>query len=412
MDKSSIECSPMTPFLIVSNEICYQLTLVTVVVALAFMASKCSYNVLRQWRTKLTILVLGCDPIGLTTVLIAAKSCKTSKIILLEEKSRKFLVAQPQQVALDARSVQFLKRLDVDFDNIEGCWQDERFCTPLGVLQEYLFSLIERQNVNMEVRLHTKLSKSIIDSLCLSKQRTLIVVCDSSSANWSTLLSINDEFVQESCKLYGAVAKLERMDQQQIPTPEITVNRLNLDLSAYDGEFCIPDSSRLTFHLKIFGTLRHRIIALVCPKSDSNLLRQLRMTANPWIMRNIFQESYNAYRLKTEPRLTDAATRNVKCSHRLFEVKLSYRRENVLFIEEDNIVITMEGHAARSLNLNSGLGVNLGIRALENMNNFITNVSHSDSSAAILETLIRKNKSAIKTSEDFIRGGIHTVMYC
>ncbi|XP_077993173.1 uncharacterized protein LOC144447141 [Glandiceps talaboti] len=274
----------MSPFLILSNTICYQLTFSTIIVVVIFTACRCCYNTIRKWRAKVTVLVLGSDPIGLTAVLIAAYSKKTSRIILVEQKSRNFLIGQSQQVALDTRSVQFLKTFNVDFDNIEGCWQGERFCTPLGVLQEYLLGLIERHQDKIEVKLSTKFSKSMLDNLCKQKQRTLTIICDDSSPSWSTLLNIDDEYIQSSCKLYGAVAKLERMEQKQIPTPEKTVSRLNLDLSAYGGDFASPESAQLTFHLKIFGTLRHRHVALVCPKSDSHVLRQLRMTANPWLM--------------------------------------------------------------------------------------------------------------------------------
>nr|XP_006824632.1 PREDICTED: uncharacterized protein LOC100367641 [Saccoglossus kowalevskii] len=367
---------------------------------------------LRQWRTKVTVVVLGCDPIGLTTVLLSAHSKKTSKIILLEEKSRKYLIGRPQQLALDGHSVRLLRRLQVDFDNIEGCWQEERFCTPMGVLQEYLLSLIQRLDADIEVKLNTKLTKSILDSLCKHKQRTLIVICDSSNPSWATSLSINDEYLQESCKVYGAVASLDRVEQQQIPTPEIRVNRLNVDMSAYGGEFDrLQGCTIITFFLKIFGTLRHRYIALACPKSDSQLLRQLRMTSDSWIMRNIFQESFNAYKLKSEHRMTDNAARSLKCSYRLFDVKLSYRRQNVMYIEEDNLVVTMEGDAARCLNLNSGLGTNLGLRGIEFLPRFIVDIANSDHPLSMMDTLMNRNKQAIKLSEDFIKSGIPNIMY-
>ena len=72
-------------------------------------------------------------------------------------------------------------------------------------------------------------------------------------------------------------------------------------------------------------------------------------------MRSIFQVCYNTYKSDTEPILTDKqATRNMKFSPRLFEVKLSQRLENVVYVEDGDVFVVTEGEAARYSNFHSG----------------------------------------------------------
>ena len=52
----------------------------------------------------------------------------------------------------------FLSDLGVDFDNIEGCSENGVFFTKVGVFQEYLLSIIYRLRVEVNLRLHTKVS--------------------------------------------------------------------------------------------------------------------------------------------------------------------------------------------------------------------------------------------------------------
>ncbi len=139
-----------------SNGIFLQTVVVTVAVTCGFLISKTTYDNFRKRWARATVVVIGAGPIGLISVLIAAKSGKAEKIILFEEKYRNDLFNRPHQIALEQKNVHFLKTLGVDFDNIEGCWQQKCFFTRIGVFQEYILSTIYRLNVTVDVRLHQK----------------------------------------------------------------------------------------------------------------------------------------------------------------------------------------------------------------------------------------------------------------
>ena len=111
---------------------------------------------------KVTTVVIGAGPVGLISGVIACRSGKASEVLLFEEKSRNELVNRPQQIALDAKSVTFLQGLGVDFDNIEGCWQDDCFFTRIGVFEEYMLSIIAIQQVAVDVRLRYKVGTCIM----------------------------------------------------------------------------------------------------------------------------------------------------------------------------------------------------------------------------------------------------------
>lgn len=69
----------------------------------------------------------------------------------------------------------------------------------------------------------------------------------------------------------------------QVPTPEIRAHSLYFDLSAYGVEALREHRNPATkpgFHLKIYGTFRNRYMALICPTSDTKMVRFLRHTAN------------------------------------------------------------------------------------------------------------------------------------
>lgn len=69
----------------------------------------------------------------------------------------------------------------------------------------------------------------------------------------------------------------------QVPTPEIRAHSLYFDLSAYGVEALREHRNHAAkpgFHLKIYGTFRNRYMALICPTSDSKMVRFLRHTAN------------------------------------------------------------------------------------------------------------------------------------
>lgn len=106
-------------------------------------------------------------------------------------------------------------------------------------------------------------------------ERVVVIVCDGSNGRSASLLGLSDEFVQHSCRAYGAVAALERHDQASVPTPEIRVHNLTFDLNAY-GNDCDNDPYPQGFHLKIFGSARHRYISLAVPRGESKLVKTLK----------------------------------------------------------------------------------------------------------------------------------------
>lgn len=71
-------------------------------------------------------------------------------------------------------------------------------------------------------------------------------------------------------------------------------------------------------------------------------------------MKNIFHQSFNAYKTDIEPRLSELTLHHMQCSRKLFQIMLSYRRVSAAYIEGDNVAVTVEGEAARVLNFDTG----------------------------------------------------------
>lgn len=87
------------------------------------------------------------------------------------------------------------------------------------------------------------------------------------------------------------------------------------------------------------------------------------------LMKNIFHQSFNAYKTDIEPRLNDVTLNHMQCSRRLFEIQLSHRRVSAAYIEGDNVAVTVEGEAARVLNFDTGtIKIVWDIILLEEMN--------------------------------------------
>ncbi|XP_026032882.1 uncharacterized protein LOC113027480 isoform X2 [Astatotilapia calliptera] len=335
----------------------YDTALSTLVAVALYVVIKVSLDGFRQWRAKISVLVVGSGPVGLTAALVAVRSGKVLKLTVLDERYRTALLSRPQQIALDPRSVKFLLGLGVDFDNMEGCWHNDHFFTRIGVFQEYLLSILEqkKQRVDVKVQLGTK-----------------------------------------------------------VPTPEIRAHSLYFDLSAYGVEAFREHRNQTTkpgFHLKIYGTFRNRYMALVCPASDTKMVRFLRQTAHSSIMKNIFHQSFNAYKTDIEPRLNDVTLHHMQCSRRLFEIQLSHRRISAAYIEGDNVAVTVEGEAARVLNFDTGCGVNLGMRGLESMGTFIYRTATAVDQTDILEALSAKMLHSRQVAETFKQTGLAESMY-
>ncbi|XP_034071445.1 uncharacterized protein si:dkey-234i14.6 isoform X2 [Gymnodraco acuticeps] len=335
----------------------YDTALSTLVAVAVYVVVKVSLDGFRQWRARVSVLIVGSGPVGLTAALAAVRSGKVLKLTVLDERYRAALLCRPQQIALDPRSVKFLLGLGVDFDNMEGCWHNEHFFTRIGVFQEYLLSILEQKKQKVDVKV-----------------------------------------------LLG----------NKVPTPEIRAHSLYFDLSAYGMEALREHrnpTAKPGFHLKIYGTFRNRYMALVCPASDTKMVRFLRHTANSSIMKNIFHQSFNVYKTDIEPRLNDVTLHHMQCSRRLFEIQLSHRRISAAYIEGNNVAVTVEGEAARVLNFDTGCGVNLGMRGLESMGTFIYRTATAVDQNDVLEALSAKMQHSRQVAETFKQTGLAQSMY-
>ncbi|KAJ8003104.1 hypothetical protein DPEC_G00165910 [Dallia pectoralis] len=263
----------------------YDTALSTLAAVVVYVVVRVSLDGIRQWRARISVLIVGSGPVGLTAALVAVRSGKVLKLTLLDERCRTALLCRPQQIALDPCSVRFLLGLGVDFDNMEGCWHNEHFFTKIGVFQEYLLSILEQkgQKVHIKVHLGMKFTEEYLRRISGSEWPRVIVVADGSCGDSCSVLGISSDYTVESCYAYGANATIERLDQRQVPTPEIRAHNLFFDLSAYGVEALRENKSSTAkpgFHLKIYGTFRNRYMALVCPASDTKMVRFLRHTAN------------------------------------------------------------------------------------------------------------------------------------
>ncbi|XP_046890367.1 uncharacterized protein si:dkey-234i14.6 [Hypomesus transpacificus] len=396
--------------------VAYDTALSTLVAVVIYVVVKVSVDGIRQWRARISVLIVGSGPVGLTAALVAVRSGKVLKLTVLDERYRTALLCRPQQIALDPRSVKFLLGLGVDFDNMEGCWHNEHFFTKIGVFQEYLLSILEQKKQKVEIKVHlgTKFTEEYLRRIPGCDWPRVIVVADGSCGDSCSVLGISSDYSVQSCHAYGANATIERLDQRQVPTPEIRAHSLYFDLSAYGVEALREQKTPATkpgFHLKIYGTFRHRYMALVCPANDTKMVRFLRHTVNSSIMKNIFHQSFNAYKTDIEPRLNDLTLHRMQCSRRLFEVQLSHRCVSAAYIEGDNVAVTVEGEAARVLNFDTGCGVNLGMRGLESLGTFIYRTATAVDQNDMLEALSSKIQHSRQVAETFRLSGLTHTMF-
>ncbi|XP_012677696.1 uncharacterized protein si:dkey-234i14.6 [Clupea harengus] len=396
----------------------YDTALSTFLAVVVYVVVKVGLDRIRQWRARISVLIVGSGPVGLTAALVAVRSGKVLKLTVLDERYRTALLCRPQQIALDPRSVRFLLGLGVDFDNMEGCWHNDHFFTKIGVFQEYLLSILEqkKQKIDVKVHLGTKFSEDYLRRIPCGQWPRVIVVADGSCGDSCSVLGISSDYIVESCHAYGANATIERLDQRQVPTPEIKAHNLYFDLSAYGDVLKEPRSSSHTtakpgFHLKIYGTFRNRYMALACTAADSKMLRFLRHTSNSSIMKNIFHQSFNAYKMDIEPRLSEVTLHRMQCSRKLFEVMLSQRRVNAAYIEGDNVAVTVEGEAARVLNFDTGCGVNLGMRGLEALGTFIYSTATAQDQNDVFDALAAKIQHSKQVAETFRQTGLPSTMF-
>ena len=138
------------------SSLAIQHILLTVLMVTGFLCTKTIYDKIRRRHARITVVVIGAGPVGLTAVVVAARSGRVTRVVLYEEMCRNALVNKQHQIAFDAKTVAFLQKLGIDFDNMEGCWDKNCFFTRIGIFQEYLLSVIYRLSVPVDIRLGCK----------------------------------------------------------------------------------------------------------------------------------------------------------------------------------------------------------------------------------------------------------------
>ena len=140
-----------------SSYVIHQIIISALVVA-GFICTKTILDNVRRRTAKISVIIIGGGPIGLSALLVAARCSRVARIVLYEELCRKAMFCTPHQIAFDVKSVHFLKRHGVDFDNIEGCWDTGCFYTRLAVFQEYMLDLAPRVGKPVDIRTGTKVN--------------------------------------------------------------------------------------------------------------------------------------------------------------------------------------------------------------------------------------------------------------
>ncbi|KAJ8303249.1 hypothetical protein KUTeg_019645 [Tegillarca granosa] len=201
------------------NKKAQQQLYITIIFLAIFLGCRKLYSQIKRNLSQLNLIVVGAGPVGLTSALVAIKSGKIAKAIIFEEKGRNELINRSYQVSFDNNLVSFLQKVGVDFDHIEGCWQNGFFHTKVGVYLEYLIDVLQLRRSFIEIRFNTKFDKDTYKELDSLPGRLLVIVCDGRNGNSSSILGLGDEYEQHSCAAYGAVAAIDRMDQREVPTP-------------------------------------------------------------------------------------------------------------------------------------------------------------------------------------------------
>lgn len=386
--------------------------LVTTAVIIVFIATRTIYTVLRRRWARITVIVIGGGPIGLTATYIASKCGRVARLVLYEELCRSALVNRLNQLAFDFQSITFLKGLGIDFDNLEGCWQNNSFATRAGIFQEYLLNLLGKVDIPMDLKFQTKFTRNHVKETEDNPGRIVVIVCDGSQGSSGRLLGISDECVQHSCNTYGAIATLDRNNErQEVPMSEKRIHHLTFDLTSY-GADSLDENYTPGFSMKLFGSSRHRYMTLVTPKIESKCVKALRVILDRSMMRNIFMKCFNTFRSDNEAKLAESeALKNMKFSPRLFEIKLFQRYESVAYYSDPDIFILAEGDAARCYNFSTGMDVNIGIKGLVSLPTFLDMVSWAETENHITSALGYKARYADKVCRDIVKHGLREYMF-
>lgn len=385
--------------------------IMTAVVVILFASVKTFYDRVRHERARVSVVVLGAGPIGLTAALLALKTRRVSKLTIYETIDKIANLKKDYQIAIDRRSVSFLRKAGVDFDNLEGCWDNKCFYTRVGIYLEYMLTTLRRCNKNTVTKFSCKFDKETCKELDGIQGRLLVIACDGRNGQASRLLGLDEFSEQHSCNAYGAIAAIERTEARDVPTPEKRVHNLTFDLSAY-GAYHSDNDCSPGFSLKVFGNSKHRFISLAISKCESSVVKALRTILDRSMMRNIFMKCFNLYKMGYEQSLSESyALNHMKFSPRLFEIKLSQRCETVAYFHDCDTFVLAEGEAALSFNFHTGLDINPAIRGLMSLSKFIEMITLAESEHSISNALLFKMKHNEFVCKDLIRNGLREYMF-
>lgn len=147
-----------------SNPLSHQIqnnVLTTLLVVIVFTAIKSYYDKIRREKARVAVFVIGTGPVGVTAALAAVQTKRVTQLVFYEQEERNQVYDRNYQICFDRRSTNILKKLHVDFDNIEGIWDDRCFYTRVGNYIEYIFSAIKRSNTETKIYFNKKVRVSL-----------------------------------------------------------------------------------------------------------------------------------------------------------------------------------------------------------------------------------------------------------